>query len=212
MTAVSNRSICGLLAQDVVPTNDNGTFINDVVLAAVNVPLCVFAFLSNLVAIVAVAKTPALHKPSNILLCSLAFADCLSGAISQPLFIARRLMIHRAHISCDYQLELYVLHRCLLRLTTLLSFANLTLISFDRHYALSKPLRYRADARNSGKTSFIHRSILQLEYLSLFINICFNTPIASISHIAELIANGEVNIECLFAYKFAAVVLIISLH
>ena len=66
MTAVSNRSICGLLAQDVIPINDNSAFVNDVALAAVNVPLCVFAFLSNLVAIVAVAKTPALHKPSNI--------------------------------------------------------------------------------------------------------------------------------------------------
>ena len=194
MTEVSNRSICGLQAQDVIPISDNGAFINDVALAAVNVPLCVFAFLSNLVAIVAVAKTPALHKPSNILLCSLAFTDCLSGAISQPFFIARRLMIHRAHISCDYQLELYVLHRCLLRLTTLLSFANLTLISFDRHYALSKPLRYRADASNSRKTSFIHRSILQLEDLSLFIDICYSTPIVSIFHITQLIANGEVSI------------------
>ena len=120
MTSETNRSICGLLAQDAIPINDNGAFINYVVLAAVNIPLCIFAFLSRLVAIVAVAKTPALHKPSNILLCSLAFADCLSGLISQPLFIARRLMIHRAHISCDYQLEVYVLHRCLLRLTTFL--------------------------------------------------------------------------------------------
>ena len=161
MTAVANRSICGLLAQDVFPFNDTVAFPNDAVLAAVNVPLCVFAFLSNLVAIVAVVKTPILHKPSNILLCSLALADCLSGAISQPLFIARRLMIHRAHISCDYQLELYVLHRCFIRLTTFLSFAYLTVISFDRHYALSKPLRYRADASCSGKTSFINCIILQ---------------------------------------------------
>ena len=106
MTAVTTQSICGLLAQDVIPVNDTAAFINGVVLAAVNVPLCVFAFLSNLVAIVAIVKTPALHKPSNILLCSLASVDCLSGTISQPLFIARRIMIHRALISCDYQLEL----------------------------------------------------------------------------------------------------------
>ena len=154
MTSETNRSICGLLAEDVIPINDTAAFISDAVLAAVNLPLCVFAFLSNLVAIVAVAKTPALHKPSNILLCSLTFTDCVSGAISQPLFIARRLMIHRAHMSCVYQLEVYVLHRCLLRLTTLLSFVNLTLINFDRHCALSKPLRYWADVSNinSGKT------------------------------------------------------------
>ena len=166
MTSVANISICGLPAQDVIPVNDTAAFISDVVLAAVNVPFCVFAFLSNLVAIVAVVKTPALHKPCNILLCSLASADCLSGAISQPLFIARRLMLHRTHISCDYQLEVYVLHRCFMRLSIFLSFVNVTVISFDRHYALSKPLRYRANASNSGKTSFIHHSIQALEYLN----------------------------------------------
>ena len=175
MTSETNRSICGLPAQDVIPVNDTAAFISDALLVAVNVPLCVFAFLSNLVAIVAIVKTSVLHKPSNILLCSLAFTDCLSGSISQPLFIARRLMIHRAHISCDYQLELYVLHRCLVRLTIFLSFANVTLISFDGHYALSKPLRYRADATSSGKTSFIHCTILQLKYLSVFIDIYFNS-------------------------------------
>jgi len=146
-----NRGICGLLTEDVIPVNDTVAFINDVVLAAVNVPFCVFAFISNLVAVVAVVKTPALHKPCNILLCSLAFADCLSGVISQPLFIVRRLMIHRAHASCDYQLELYVLHRCTLRLTFFLSLVSITVMSFDRYSALSKPLQYRANARNRGK-------------------------------------------------------------
>ena len=66
MTAVENRSICGVLSQDVVPFNDTTAFINDAVLAAVNVPLCVFALLSNLIAIVAVVKTPSLHIPSYI--------------------------------------------------------------------------------------------------------------------------------------------------
>ncbi|KAJ7378438.1 hypothetical protein OS493_022972 [Desmophyllum pertusum] len=148
MASGLNGSICGLLTQDVFPVNDTAGFINDAVLSAVNAPLCVFAFLSNLVAIVAVVKTPSLHKPSTILLCGLALADCLTGVISHPLFIARRLMIHRAHISCDYQLELYVLHRCSMRLSTLLSFVILTVMSFDRQYALSKPLHYRADITN----------------------------------------------------------------
>ena len=157
-----NRSICGLLIEDVIPVNDTAAFINDVVLAAVNVPFCVFAVLSNLVAMVAVIKTTALHKPCHILLCSLAFADCLSGAISQPLFIVRRLMIHCAHISCDYQLELYVLHRYLIRLTTLLSLVNITVMSFDRYSALSKPLQYRTNASNRGKRSYKQSTLLCL--------------------------------------------------
>ena len=52
-----NRSICGLVTEDVIPVNDTAAFINDVVFAAVNVPFCVFAFFSNLVAIVVVVKT-----------------------------------------------------------------------------------------------------------------------------------------------------------
>ena len=37
--------------------------------------------------------------------------------------------------------------------------------------------------------------IFNLEYLSLFIGICYNTAIVSIFHIAQLIANGEVSID-----------------
>ena len=161
-----NRSICGLLTEDVIPVNNTAAFINDVVLAAVNVPFCVFAVFSNLVAIVAVVRTTALHKPSNMLLCSLAFSDCLSGVISQPLFIVRRLIIHRAHISCDYQLELYVLHRCTYGLTTLLSFVNITVMSFDRYSALSNPLQYRANAANRGK--WLYQQIMLLWFLVMY--------------------------------------------
>ena len=166
MTSDWNRSICGLVAEDIIPVNDTTAFINHAVFAAVNGLLCVFAFLSNLIAIVAVVKKPALHKPSNILLCSLAFADCLSGVISQPLLIARRLMLHRTHISCDYQLELYVLHRCFLRLSTLLSLVNIAVMSCDRYIALSKPLQYRANGSNKGKESY--RQIAVILVCSLF--------------------------------------------
>ncbi|KAL9969754.1 hypothetical protein ACROYT_G022009 [Oculina patagonica] len=57
-------------------------------------------------------------------------------------------MLHRAHVSCDYQLELYILHRSTIRLTTLLAFVNVLVMSFDRHSALSKPLQYRANMTN----------------------------------------------------------------
>ena len=161
-----DRSICGLLTEDVIPVNDTAAFINDVALAAVNVPFCIFAVFGNLVAIVAVVRTTALHKPCNILLCSLAFSDCLSGAIWQPLFIVRRLIIHRAHMSCDYQLELYVLHRCTYGLTTLLSFVSITVMSFDRYSALSKPLQYRTNAANRGKWSY--KQIMLLWFLIMY--------------------------------------------
>ena len=150
-----NRSICGLVTEDVIPVNDTAAFINDVVFAAINGPFCASAFLSNLVAIVAVVKTPALHKPSNILLCSLALADCLSGVTSQPLLIVWRLVIHRAHRSCTNQLMLKVLFRCSYRITILLFIVNITIMSFDRYSALSQPLQYRANASNKGKESLL---------------------------------------------------------
>ena len=154
MISDPNENICGLVTEDVIPVNDTAAFINDAVLVAVNVPFCVFAILSNLVVIVAVVKKPVLHKPCYMLLCSLAFADCLTGVIAQPLFIARRLMIHRAHMSCDYQLELYELNHWTFRMTALLSFVNMSVMSFDRYSALSKPLQYRATANNRGKWSY----------------------------------------------------------
>ena len=141
MTLDWNENICGLARKDVIPVNDTAAVINDAVLVAVNVPFCVFALFSNLVVIVVVVKKPFLHKPCYMLLCSLAFADFLSGVIAQPLFAARRLMIHRAHISCDYQFELYVLNRLTYRITTLLSLVNIAVMSFDRYSALTKALQ-----------------------------------------------------------------------
>ena len=151
MTLAWNENFCGLAGKDVIPVNDTAAVINDVVLVAANVPFCVFALLSNLVVIVVVVKKPVLHKPFYMLLCSLAFDDFLSGVIAQPLFTARRLMIHRAHISCDYQLELYILNRWTYRITTLLSLVNIAVMSFDRYSALIKALQYRANAKNRGK-------------------------------------------------------------
>ena len=134
-----------------IPSNDTASFVNDVVLCAVNVPFCVFAFLGNLAVIVAVIKTPSLQRPWNILLCSLCATDCLTGLIAQPMFVAWRLAIHRIHESCDHQTELYKTFMEVIRACSGWSFVNLCLISFDRHYALAKPLEYRSSVTKKGK-------------------------------------------------------------
>jgi hypothetical protein len=124
--------------------------MNDAVLCVVNVPLCVFAFLGNLAVILAVIKTPSLQRPCNILLCSLAATDCLTGLIAQPLFVAWRLKMQGIHESCDYQAELF--HACYVSqaISAAWTFANITLISFDRHFALAKPLVYRTSVTKKG--------------------------------------------------------------
>ena len=143
-------TVCGLPDWVAFPANDSTSYINDAVAVGVNVPLGIFAFLSNLVIIVTVAKTPNLQRPSNILLCSLAAIDCLVGLTSQPLFFIWRLMLHRARKSCYLQTELFELRYVLNTLTLGGAFAIFTLISFDRARALSNPLRYRTEVTNKG--------------------------------------------------------------
>ena len=134
-----NSSICGLPLWVPIPSNDTASFVHVTILSAINVPFCLFAFLGNLVVIIAVIKTPSLQRPCNIFLCSLATTDCMSSLVVQPLFVAWRLMIHRVHESCDHQVELLKAFTLSQVAFTGWSFANLTIMSFDRHYALSNP-------------------------------------------------------------------------
>ena len=48
-------------------------------------PCGIFTCLSNLAVIVTVAENPSPQRPSNILLCSLAFTDFLTAVTAQPL-------------------------------------------------------------------------------------------------------------------------------
>jgi len=150
MTESKYSKVCGLPHFAPVPSNNTASIVNDVVLCPVNVPFCVFAFLANLVVILAVIKTPSLQRPCNILLCSLAITDCLTGLVSQPLFVAWRLIIQRIHKSCDHQIELFNAYMVSLPVIAGWSVANLSLMSFDRYYALSDPLMYRANVTKKG--------------------------------------------------------------
>ena len=154
MTSQDSITVCGLPTWIAFPpANDSTSYINDTVALAVNIPMSVFAFVSNLTIIVIVTRTPQLRTPSNILLCSLAATDCLQGLTSQPLFYIWRLMLHRARQSCDYQIELFEGRYVFNTLTSGWSFATLTLISFDRALALSKPLFYRTNVTNEGNNN-----------------------------------------------------------
>ena len=150
MAEHQNRTICGLPYWVPIPNNRTASLVSDVVLCAVSAPFCIFAFLSNLAVILAVIKTPSLQRPSNILLCSMATTDCLTGLVAQPLFLAWRLMIHRIYESCNHQAGLLKAHLVSLMAFTGWSFANLTAMSFDRQFALPKPLVYRAEKTKKG--------------------------------------------------------------
>ena len=153
-------AICGLPAWCGIVRNDTAAFINDILIVAVNVPAAMFAVLSNLAIIVAVIKNPSLQKPCNILLCSLAFADCLTGITAQPMFVGWRLFFSRAQQSCSHQVLVFDIYYTITIFTIGLSMANVLSISFERHYALSRPLEYLANATKKGEFLFVLRVFL----------------------------------------------------
>ncbi|KAL9969263.1 hypothetical protein ACROYT_G021459 [Oculina patagonica] len=59
-------------------------------------------------------------------------------------------MIRRIHESCHYQNKLFDAYILSQVVFTGWSLANITLISFDRHYALAKPMVYRASVTKKG--------------------------------------------------------------
>ena len=131
--------------------DDQGSLINEFMVIAVNIPFCAFAFLSNLAFIVTIAKTPSLQKPCNILLCSLAATDCLTGITAQPIFVTLRLMLlYPDNSTCSHQGNLVTAFYTCLYLMSGWSFVFLSVISFDRYYALSRPLVYRVKTTNKG--------------------------------------------------------------
>ena len=151
MTENKNAStICGASIWPLFPSNDTSSFVNDVFLCAVNVPFCIFTFLGNLAVVIAVIKTPSLQRPCNILLCSLAITDCLTGLVAQPLFVAWRVVVRHIHDSCDHQAELFQAYNVCKSTFVGWSLVNIALLSFDRHYALAKPLKYRANVTKKG--------------------------------------------------------------
>ena len=151
MVLNENGTICGLPGWIGIARNDTVAYINNILLAVVNGSFATFAFLSNLAIIFAVVKNPSLQKPSNILLCSLASADCLTGITAQPMFVAWRFFLQRAQRSCSHQVLVFDVYYTFNVFTVGLSFANVVIISCDRFYALSRPLIYRASATKQSE-------------------------------------------------------------
>ena len=155
MTENETTSSCGVPEWfGIVVRNDSAAYINEAFVAAVNIPSCAFAFLSNLAIIMTILKTPSLQKPCNTLLCSMAATDCLTGITAQPIFVALRLMLYHDPPICSYQDKLFTAFYASTMLTSGWSFAFLTVVSFDRYCAVSRPLVYHTKVTNKGNMFF----------------------------------------------------------
>ena len=95
--------------------------------------LIIVSITGNFLMLAAIKRSPSLHSPSILFMCSLAVSDLLTGFIVQPLFIAR---------------ELTQLHLLMLPLETTayaacgFSLCIMTAICLDRYLALHYHLRY----------------------------------------------------------------------
>lgn len=110
MTVREHTTVCGLPSWTGMVLNNTAFHINHILLAIVNGSFAIFAFLTNLAIIITVFKKPTLQKPSNVLLCGLAFADSLSGVIVQPLFVVWRFFFQRAQQSCSSQILIFYVY------------------------------------------------------------------------------------------------------
>lgn len=98
------------------------------------------ATFQNFPVIYAILKTPSLHNPPYILLCSLASTDLFVGCVIQPLYIAHNAMlVDGQSFSCG----LWMAKETLLLLFMFVSISTLVLISTERWLALHFHLRYR---------------------------------------------------------------------
>ena len=107
--------------------------------SALNIPLCLTAFLGNALIIVAIKKVSSLRPHSKLLLSCLAATDLCVGAIAQPLF-AIYLMSPEHSKLCLYVVVLFLTIGMIFCGVSLLT---LSAISVDRLLALLLGLRYR---------------------------------------------------------------------
>ncbi|XP_078344049.1 histamine H2 receptor-like [Oculina patagonica] len=101
--------------------------------------MCFTTLLFNMVVILAIWRTPLLHQPRNVLLCSLAVSDFFVGLTTQPSFLAAEISLLLGNMEL-YCLAVFI-HFYTSWMFNGVSFLTLSAISFERYLALRFHLR-----------------------------------------------------------------------
>ena len=110
-----------------------------ILISALNIPLCITAFLGNTLIIVAIKKVSSLRPHSKLLFSCLAATDLCVGAITQPLFVIYLLSPEHSKL-CFCVVVLFLTIGMIFCGVSLLT---LSAISVDRLLALLLGIRYR---------------------------------------------------------------------
>lgn len=136
----SNTSSANCLFLDTNQQSLRYISIANVIAGVLNAIFALIATSSNAVVLISFWKTSSLHTPQNSLLCWIAFADLLVGAVVQPLDVVQRIMeeLHNIDMYCSIRLA----KNALTWIISSVSFCILTTISVERLVALLKPLQH----------------------------------------------------------------------
>ena len=135
LTEISNQTTTAELFCSLTPTEPKTKIIT----SAINIPLCITAFLGNLLIIAVLPKVSSLHPPSKLLLGCLACTDLCVGLLLQPLYVFL-LLSSQVSKHCYYARVSFQSSSAIFSAVSLMT---LTAISVDRLLALMLGLRYR---------------------------------------------------------------------
>ena len=137
---VSNTPSANCLFLDTNQQSFKYISIANIIAGVLNGIFALIATSSNTVVLISFWKTPSLRTPQNSLLCRIAFADLLVGAVVQPLDVVQRIMEELQNI--DMYCSIHLAKNALAWIISSVSFCILTTISVERLVALLKPLQH----------------------------------------------------------------------
>ena len=134
------------------PNADLNSTTSSWILVAIIFITCPFTVLFNSLVIVALKKRRELEKRSNILLCSMAVTDLLTGAITMPLSATYELLILSQVPFQDICPIHFLVNKLMIFSLSTSSLYHLTAIAWERKMAVKSWIKYRNNVTESRLT------------------------------------------------------------